>query len=186
MKVSFKYSVLIALAILIIISSINLYRSFNTPKIAYVRSGELVYQYKGMKEAQNKFQEKTKELKANLVSLREDFEKAIQKYQLEANKLTIKEKQEREQNLQKQRQQILEYEETVGNKVKMEEETMTSGVLNQVNSFVQSYAQEKGYSMVLGTTTSGNILYGEGGMDITEELIKALNEEYYGKGKATN
>ena len=34
----------------------------------------------------------------------------------------------------------------------------------------------------MGTTQSGNLLYGREGLDITEELLEALNRDYNGVG----
>ena len=33
--------------------------------------------------------------------------------------------------------------------------------------------------MVIGTTTSGNLLYAKDYMEITEQLLKAMNENYH-------
>jgi outer membrane protein len=65
---------------------------------------------------------------------------------------------------------------------------MTEGVLNQVNSFIEEYSKNKGYDLVIGTTTSGNLLYAREYMDITDEVLKALNENYHvpTPGLATN
>ena len=61
-----------------------------------------------------------------------------------------------------------------------EEEKLLKGVLNQVNAFVEEYAAEEGFDLVLGTTLSGSILYGTTGIDITEQVLQAMNQQYSG------
>jgi len=63
-------------------------------------------------------------------------------------------------------------------KEKKDETEMTQSVLNQVNSFVEQYGKEKGYDIVFGTTNSGNLLYAKESMDITKEVLEALNANY--------
>jgi outer membrane protein len=43
---------------------------------------------------------------------------------------------------------------------------------------VEEYGKENGYDLILGTTTSGNILYGTEKKDITEQVLNALNNAY--------
>ena len=49
---------------------------------------------------------------------------------------------------------------------------------NQIDAFIKIYAKENGFDLIVGTTSSGNVLYGADGIDVTEELLKALNEQY--------
>lgn len=80
--------------------------------------------------------------------------------------------------LRAQENNVVQYNEAVTSKYKEEEDKMLQGVLNQVNSFVEKYGKEKGYDIILGTTLSGSMLYGENTMDITDEVLAELNKNY--------
>jgi Skp family chaperone for outer membrane proteins len=154
------------------------YKSTKAPKIAYVKSADLIYSYDGMKEAQQKQQAKTSGLKSGLDTLQLDFQKAVAQYNVEFPKLSKEDRRGRENILAAQQENLRTYAQNIQQEIQKEDEQLTQGVLNQVNSFVEDYAKKKGYTMVLGTTTSGNILYAEGYMDITKEVLEAINAGY--------
>lgn len=156
------------------------YKTTQQPKVAYVRSGELVYGYKGMKEAEEKYQQFAQQMQANADTLQFDFQRAVTTYRNEAAKLSEKERADREQKLGIQEQTLHRYVEAMKERTSGEEERMTTGVLNQINAFVEQYGKENGYTIILGTTTSGNVLYGDPAMDISKEVLAALNADYHG------
>src|ERR1051325_2407211 len=130
-------------------------------RIAFVRSSEVIYNYLGMKEAQNRFQEKSQGWQSNIDTLQKEFQLAMSNYTAEAGKMDKKEKEEREQLLQKQQENLVNYTKTLNDKAKQEDQKMTDGVLNQINSFVEQYGKDHGYTVIFGTTLSGNVLYGD-------------------------
>ncbi len=132
-----------------------------------------------MKEAQQRFDQRKEGLQSNIDSLRISYEKLLSQYQSDLTKLSTKEKQTRLNLLQHQRKNIVSYSNNLNKVVKEEEEKMLQGVLNQVNSYAHQYAEDNGYKLVLGTTLSGSILYGEPAIDITKPLLEIMNEAYY-------
>jgi outer membrane protein len=58
------------------------------------------------------------------------------------------------------------------------EKGLTESVVKKVNAVLQKYRDEKGYSLILGTTVGGNILAAEKDLDITEDVIKSVNAAY--------
>lgn len=152
----------------------------STPKVAYVRSQELVYGYFGMKEAMEEFKGGQQEWKSNLDTLNVDLQRSIaQARQLHVAGNT-KELARLEPIIQKQQQDLLRYKDAMEKKSAEDEQRILNGVLGQVNAFVERYAEQKGYDVVLGTTDAGSLLYGEGGLDITEDLLAALNKDHEG------
>lgn len=147
-------------------------------KIAYVRSADLVNGYLGMKEVQNKYQENVQVWQGNVDTLKFDFQRAIDKYNAEATGLSQNERAEREKYLQQLQQNLTQYSVAIEQKAKEEDEKLTQGVLNQINSQVEAYAQKEGYDIILGTTLVGSLLYAEEGIDITDQLLKELNNAY--------
>lgn len=60
-------------------------------------------------------------------------------------------------------------------------QTLVQGVLNQINDFIKKYSEEHNYTLVFGTTDDGNLLFGNKSVDITEDVLDELNNEYSGK-----
>jgi outer membrane protein len=152
--------------------------SINSTLIAYIRSSELIYKYTGMIEAHQLYEAKATSWKANVDTLQAKFQRDVDQYNREISKLNYKERQSREESLKKEQNNLVNYSKAIEQKAKEEEEKITQGVLNQVNSFIESYGKEHGYDIILGTTLSGNLLYGNKKLDITDKVLKAINENY--------
>ncbi len=148
------------------------------PKVGFVRSNELVYGYEGMKDAQFLQESKSREYKSNFDTLQSDFQKALSQYNLGLSGFSKEEKQEKERMLAMQQQNLKKYSESIQQSISESDQSLTQGILTQINSFVEEYAKKHGYSLIFGTTTSGNILYGEPAMDVTQDVLKQLNENY--------
>lgn len=147
-------------------------------KLVYVRSADLVSKYEGMKETKAAYEKKLEAWQSNLEVLTKLYQEELNKYKQAYNQLTNNEKLAREQVLEAKQNEVLKYKQEVEKKAQEEDIKMTQGYLNQINSFVEKYSKEHNYNIVLGTSSSGNILYADNNLDITEELTEALNEEY--------
>lgn len=147
-------------------------------KVGYVKSQDLIYGYMGTKEIQNKFNLKVQVYQAQLDTLKNDYQFSLSSYQKNFPNLTDSEKLERKQLLSHQENNLRKYQAEIEKKIQSEEQQMMEGVLNQINSYVELYAKEYGLSIVFGTTTQGNILYGNQAMDITQDLLTKLNAQY--------
>ncbi|RYF87208.1 MAG: OmpH family outer membrane protein, partial [Chitinophagaceae bacterium] len=58
------------------------------------------------------------------------------------------------------------------------QQQLTSDVLAKINSYIQEYGKDKGFKIIFGTTTEGNILYGLDEDDLTETILTNLNSQY--------
>ena len=146
--------------------------------VRYVRSADLIYNFQGMKEAQKKQERKTVALKSNVDTLQIQFQKAVNQYNQDFPHLSKEERTQRENLLALQRENYRKYTQQINESIQEQDQKLTEGVLNQVNVFVEDYAKKKGYDLVLGTTASGNILFAKNYMDITNEVLEALNKDY--------
>lgn len=160
------------------ISSISF---FKTPKIGFVRSQELIYGYLGMKEAKNLYNDKSQVWKANIDTLQKEFQLRLEDFNKKMKTLSLGDRNIAEQELRKRQEEIIQYTQTVNQQAKEQENKMLEGVLNQVNSYVQSYGSKNGYEVILGTTTSGSVLYGDNAIDLTNEILLELNSQYKSK-----
>ena len=149
--------------------------------IGYVNSQDLIYNYQGTQDMTKEFEKVKNELGMSLDTMKTNLAKEIEAYKKEMPKLNRKEKLDREEYIEGLRKQLYNYSITVEDEVNEKDQEMMQAVLNQINSFVKEYAVENKYSLILGTTSDGNILYGEDAMDITDELLEALNNNYYDK-----
>jgi outer membrane protein len=181
MKLTKSLGGLIVLLIVVMIG-LNVHQlRFAQKKIVYVRSYDLIEKYQGTLEARKNFAKRQTQMQANVDSLRMDFERSRNEYIRVAAALSASVRVEREKILTQQQQQFLQYQQAIDEKIQEEDSKMMQEVLNQVNSFIEGYALRNGYDLILGTTMSGNVLFGDKALDITDELLVEINDHYKGK-----
>lgn len=166
------------LAFIILGISLSVWAKLTIPKTAYVRTADLVNGYLGMKEASNEFQKKSSGWQSDIDSLKRILQKEIDTYTQDSLTLSREKKKEKMKYINRLQNDLVEYTRTLSDKAGKEDEEMTQRVLNQVNSFIEQYGKEHGYTVILGTTSSGNIMYGDKSADITEPVLEALNNYY--------
>lgn len=147
-------------------------------KIGFVKSQELVYGYQGMKEAKQKFEDEKLSVQESIDSLISDYRISVQNYENDKLSLSITEQQQRENLLNIQYQRVAKRNAGIEQNLKAREDQIMTGVLNQINSFVEQYGKANGYDLILGTTLSGSVLYGNEAIDLTKIILKDLNKNY--------
>lgn len=152
---------------LICIFIISLFSCNSKNKTAYVISNTLVSEYQGMKDAKATFKQKQMTWQANLDSLQSQYQKALN---TEPSKAQI------------YLQNVNKYKSQVQIQAEQEDDKMTQTVLDQINTFTELYGEKHGYDLILGTTSQGNILYGAKSINITDQMLQALNR-YYATGE---
>ena len=172
------------LSVILLLIAVNLTISFihlnKNHKVAFIRSQELVNQYAGMQEMRSHFEQQTQQWQTEIDTMKSAYQKTLVAYQNERAQFGTAEKEKREQALQIQKEQLIRYVQSVESRSKQQEEELLEGVLNQVNSFVEAYGKDQGFDIIFGTTLSGSLLYGKQAMDITDEVLEAMNEQYRG------
>lgn len=182
MQINSKLVIVGVLTVIIAVAiSIGITISLLKPKIAYVRSQELIYNYEGTKEAMARFNNQKQQWQSNVDTLRFDFQRALNNYNHEYAKLSVSQRQQQEELLSKQDRQLQSYASAIEEKIKKADDEMMQEVLDQVNIYIEEYSKKHGYDLILGTTAAGNVLYGQPESDITEDILKGLNEKYLGK-----
>lgn len=172
---------IVVIVMMVLLAASVIYIYLHRPRIGYVRSYELIEKYQGTIDARAAFEKKKSSMSANVDSLRLDFERARNQYVSNLPRLSTAQRTEQEKMLGQRQGQLMQYTDAIEQKIMEEDNRMMQQVLNQVNSFVESYALQEGYDVILGTTTSGSLLYGNKDMDITEVLLDELNANYKGE-----
>lgn len=174
-KIQFTLTLIAIVAIAVIF-----YLHFASEKIAYVDSTKLVNSYQGMVDARAMYQQKSAVWKANIDTLASEVQKAIKDYEKEKGKMTAKEKEVTQELIRTKQKQLNDYQKALSEKAALEDNQLTSKVLNEVNAFIKSYGDQYGYKIILVATQYGNIAYAEEGLDITDVILEGLNKEYKG------
>ena len=57
----------------------------------------------------------------------------------------------------------------------------TQEVNERLNQYIEQYAEENGYDFILGSNGQGNVMYAKKENNVTDDLIKYINNEFNAK-----
>lgn len=148
---------------------------FNQYRIGYVDSSKLLSEYNAMKDARKAFESKELIWKNNIDSLTREIQTLISDYNLEISagrsgnsyKSRIGDKQKELQN----------YQIAVSRNASEEETKLTQDVLKTINIFIEKFGKQNRYD-IIHVAVNGNIAYANSSLDLTDEIIEALNTSY--------
>ena len=147
-------------------------------KVVYVETGVLLERYDGMKTARMLIDAKNKEFSAGVDSLINLFQEDLKAYEKNRKKMSDKERELKEELLRVRQQQVGNYQQAMQKKAKESEQSLTQTQINRINEFLKSYGKAKGYKYILGANGSGNVVYAEDHLNITEDVLEGLNKQY--------
>lgn len=148
------------------------------PSIVYVNSDSIVANYQYIKDKQTELEERSKKLDAEFKNRAQGLQTEINNYQRNANSMTIGQARAVEEDLMKKQQNLKMYEQGLAQELLGEEAKINKELFEKVSSLVKAYGEQKGVHLVVKFDNSSDVLYANKGMDITNEVITQLNEEY--------
>jgi len=153
--------------------------------IAYVNSDSLLSNYDYFEELEKKFTDKREKLNAEYQNRAEGLQREISNFQTTAGNMTISQARAVEEDLRKKQQNLMMYQEQLGQQLMQEEAGMNSDLYDKVSEYLHEYGKNKNLQIVLTYTKGSGVLYANEGLDITKEIIKGLNEAYEAEQNGT-
>lgn len=171
-----KSLVIIAIAFSII--SCNKKAEVTSTKTAYVDTSKLMMESTEAKDIEAKYKAKSQEMGKELEIEIAKFKAEAGSFQKNAQMNGQAWAQQKGAELQKREQQLQYAEQSIAQQLQQESGVEIDSVVSNVKKFIKSYGKEKGYAYIYGTGDAASILYAEDKYDITNELIKLLNDKY--------
>ncbi|MAX81365.1 MAG: hypothetical protein CL843_14485 [Crocinitomicaceae bacterium] len=164
--------ILVVLAILIGVGGVLLGVTAlkKAPKIVYVNNFKVFENYNGFKDAYNRIEVRKGAMKQNLEFRLKTIEDLRAKHAETGGEVP--------QNLKESEQSFVETRSQFEQQIKEYEQSQTDSLYAVVNLVVEEYAQSEGVDYVLGINGDGSIVYAAEGNDITDLILKELNEKY--------
>jgi outer membrane protein len=161
--------------ILILIGGLYLKIFILTDTVAYIDTNKLLQQSKKMEALRKELEKEQTLVKSNLDTLTNEFQVELKDYEKNLSRMSNKEKQLSQELLRTKQQQLVQYQQAVQQKVQEEEQKKTQELLTSINAQITEYGKESGYKLILATA-NGNIAYGDKGVDITDDIVKKINQ----------
>lgn len=147
-------------------------------KTAYIDTSKLMKEYTEAKDVEEKFKSKSDEMGHKLELEIKRFKADAADFQKNAQANGQLWAQQKGMSLQKREQELQYTQQMMAQQLQQEMGTEMDSLVSGIKKFIKSYGKEKGYSYIYGTGESATILYAEEKYDITDEIIKLLNDKY--------
>jgi len=148
-------------------------------KTGYIDTSVLLEKYEKFKDENDKFKVKSEELSRPLEAKGKQLQAEMANFQRAAQangqawaQQKAAELQQREQLLMQERDQILGQLEQDGTKMK-------DSLVKDIKKYIQDYGKKEGFDYIFTTSDlSVNVIYAKDSYNLTDKLLKKLNEEY--------
>lgn len=147
-------------------------------KIAFVNNIKLMNEYQEKIDIETKFKEKADVLGKKRDSISQIFQAEATEFQTRAQKMSQTKAQEEYAQFQQRGQQIGQQLQMEDQQLQLAGQTEMDSVVAKVKREIQAYGKAQGYSYILGGGDGGSVLYGKESNDITNDIIKLLNDKY--------
>ncbi|MDO5637296.1 MAG: OmpH family outer membrane protein [Myroides sp.] len=147
-------------------------------KIGYVDNSKLLNDYQEKKDIETKLQAKIDSYEKKRDSISRAFQTEAQQFDVEAKNLAQSVAQRKYNELIQKSQMLQQHLQQEEQKIQLESQTEMDSLVNKVKKFVKNYGKDKGFTYILGANEGGSVLYGIDEKDITDDVLKALNDNY--------
>lgn len=146
--------------------------------IAYINSDSVLKHYEFLKDNQVVIEAKEKKMSSDYRNRAQSLQNEITAYQRNVSNLTIGQARALEEDLAKKQQNLQMYEQSLSQELMGEQSRLSRELYERITIFLKKYGQENGLQVVLKYDASSDVLYGVEALDITNIVVKGLNDEY--------
>ncbi len=153
-------------------------KSDGTATVAFVNADSLFRNYKFYTDLTENFNRKRQEQEGTLQSKQYEFERKYAEFQEKVSKrlVTTRQAEDMQNQLARQQESLYQLRDQLTAEMMEAESVMNQGLRDSINSYLEHFNKQFGYSIIFSSV--GNVLYGQESVDITEAVIKGLNERY--------
>jgi outer membrane protein len=144
--------------------------------IVYIQLDSLVNQYDMYNDLKSELESKVQAVQEDLTKKGRSFESAVKDFQAKIDKglLTRSQAEEQQQKLVEREQNLQGLSQQKQMELAEEEAVMMRRVMDAIQTYITKYNQDKGYALILSVP----VLAGEPSLNITQDVLAGLNEEY--------
>lgn len=154
-------------------------------RIVYVNTDTLLNNYEYYKDVVKEFDSKRFALENDLAKRTQSFQNEVALFQRRAQAGGMSEEQGKstQMALQQKEQDIMQFRDNAAGNLQLEQGKKTDELLTNIQNYLKKYNSGNKFDMVIGYSKGGGVLYAKEDLDITQEVLKGLNEEYKSSDK---
>src|SRR5690606_567890 len=147
-------------------------------KIGFVDNVKLMNSYKEKMDIEAKFKTRSEAFGKKRDSISQAFQLEAQDFQSRAQKLAQAKAQEEYGQLQQRSQFIGQQLQQEEQQMQIQGQTEMDSLVSKVKREITAYGKANGYSFILSGGDGGSVLYGTETHNVTDAIVKILNDNY--------
>ncbi len=147
-------------------------------KIGFVDNVKLMNEYREKIDVEAKFKSKAEVIAKKKDSISQAFQIEAQAFQAKAASMPQQKAQEEYGLIQQKGQRIGQLLQQEEQQLQMQGQSEMDSIVSRVKNEIKDYGKTKGYTYILGGGDGGSVLYGTEVNDLTDDIVKLLNDKY--------
>lgn len=147
-------------------------------KIGFVDNVKLMDTYQAKIDVASKYEKKSAALGKKRDSISQSFQLEAQAFQAQAESMSQQKAQETYALMQQKGQMIGQQLQQEDAMLQSEGQQEMDSIISTVKKEIKAYGVANGYSYILGGGEGGSVLYGKETNDLTDAIVKILNDKY--------
>lgn len=147
-------------------------------KIAFVDSVRIMDEYQEKIDVEARFRAKAEAMTKKRDSISQAFQLELQQFQAKAQKMSQKDAQEEYAQLQQRGQFVGQQLQQEEQQLQLTSQAEMDTLVKKFKKEIKEYGKANGYTYILGGGDGGSVLYGEEAHDLTDAILKILNDKY--------
>ena len=157
--------------------------------IVYIQLDRILQEYDMANDLRSVVETKVQNIQAEVDRRGKKLENDVNDFQEKLNKglMTRSVAEVQGQKLQQQEAEFNNFANQKNNEIIEEQTVMMNQLADAIKTYLDKYNEEKQYAMILTNQGGAPVITGDQGLDITDEVLAGLNEEYVkNKNKKNN
>ncbi|MDA3865257.1 MAG: OmpH family outer membrane protein [Salinivirgaceae bacterium] len=153
----------------------------NQLKIAYINVDSLLLEYKLAQELNKKITDQQKQSQRELETKMQRFQKNYQDFQEKVQRrgfLTQASAEAQQQELLAEQQQLEQLNQELSGRLMQQEQQLNQELYDTISNYVIQFNKQRKYDLILSNTMIGTVMYGKAKLNITNDVLRKLNERY--------
>lgn len=149
-----------------------------TGGVVFINSDSLLDNYIYFKNKKTEYESRQNRIKSELESESSKIQKDAESYQLRAPGMTDMQRQIEEEQLMMRQQKLMQRKDELFDKLDEEQSRSSEELYDKLAKYLKEYNKDKNYQFIFGYQKGGGILFANDSLDITNPVLKGLNEEF--------
>jgi outer membrane protein len=146
--------------------------------VAYINSDSVLKHFDFLKEQRDVLEAKTQKMEQEFRNRAQGLQNEFNAYQRNVSSMTLGQVKATEEDLAKKQQNLQLYQQSLGQQLAEEEAKLNRELYDRITTFLKAYGTEKGLQLVFKYDPTSDILWAEDMLDISQDVIVGLNNEY--------